>query len=231
MGQGYDLEINASGLIPPGEGVSAAEASVYMEHEVYPFSDGQTELVNGVIPISVEQTDYEHTGSETLNKTVSYSVYRHVTDLTKLRGMETHTAFIKPDDTLNLKTQLSDTSIQVWPIGNGSFSFPEADTHRSLPIFTVTVEDLYPGTEVFFEITGGGMSSPVRVPIMTNGNETPFSNQFEQSERVHDAIKEAGTGLYNINLLKQSYFDTVTLMDLDLDYAPSISVRASVTSH
>jgi hypothetical protein len=230
IGQGYTLSITASGMIPPGEGVSDAESSIYLERSIYPYSADQVNSNAGVAPTLVINSDYAHEGTDTLDKSVAITVSTQITDLTRVRGEETHITYIKPDDTVDLKTELSATTIQVWPIGNGSFNFPVEDVYRTLPEFSVSIVDLYPSAEIVFEITGGQLDSSARVSIVTNRLEIPFSNDFDIKTKIQNVIEVAGSGVYNINMLKISPYDTVTLGNRYINYVPTIKVNASITT-
>lgn len=222
VGQGFTIEYTVSGLLPETVDTPEAASSVLLEHSTYSYDESGDSVKLGADPNSHERIDLSK--NTTIRQWVSTSLTG--ADLTKVRGEEIFTIYMKPEaDHPELK-ELDAAKVIIWPLSDGKLSgIQTGAVYSKIPALSVDLIDLYPGSDTYLSITGGDLERPLTYGNRKNTGLTPLSVKYDL-ENLDQELK--ASGIYTVKLIHQSPFETVLFDTISFQVERTIRIKAQI---
>jgi hypothetical protein len=148
------VDVSINGLLSDAGAPDAAKNMKFLHH-VQSYGAGGTGLtINRDLATLNSQVMMSQNGTQTLTYVVN-SVPG--ANRAKVRGEERFTLFSLPDYQVPEGSQLSSSFIQIWPVADGSLAGITNNQmiRFSLPVVTVTLNDLYPSSHTYAQVYKG----------------------------------------------------------------------------
>ncbi|NWK54427.1 hypothetical protein HW115_02310 [Verrucomicrobiaceae bacterium N1E253] len=224
VGQGFTLNYTISDLLPSGADTPEAASSLLFEHAVYNYAEGQSSVAQGALPNKKNQSHLSQNGTFEHSLSTSLSA----ADLTRVRGEETFTVYMKPDNENPDYKEIDSAKVIIWPISNGSMSgLIAGKTYSKIPSVTLDLVDLYPGSDTYLEITSPALDAPLIYGGRKNTSDVPLTVKYELKDLDLVLKKD---GVYRIQLLHKSPFETLVFEDLSFEVSRVIKVNGNIIS-
>jgi len=225
VGQGFTINSEVTNLLPSGAGVPEAASSVLYQEKTYTYAENGTEAAVGVAPTQTIEKDIN--SNENIVEEGS-ALGLSGTDITQARGEKIISIFMKPDEDNPEYTELDSAKIIIWPISNGSMSGVDSNAeYNKVPTITVNLIDLYPSSNTYLKITGGSLEDPIIYGNRPNTSDIPLSIEYNLTD-IDEVLKTGG--VYRIELLHTSPFETLSFADVTFKLTRTIKVNASIIS-
>jgi hypothetical protein len=225
------VDVSINGLLSDAGAPDAAKNMKFLHH-VQSYGAGGTGLtINRDLATLNSQVMMSQNGTQTLTYVIN-SVPG--ADRAKVRGEERFTLFSLPDYQVPEGSQLSSMFIQIWPVADGSLAGITNNQmiRFSLPVVTVTLNDLYPSSHTYAQVYKGAPQ------LGTTGTIVPGSslviNDTVPVSRVltlsgYDAVFDED-GQWTMELLTETPFGVDRLQFVTFHLDRTIQMNSAVTT-
>ena len=225
------VDVSINGLLSDAGAPDAAKNMKFLHH-VQSYGAGGTGLtINRDLATLNSQVMMSQNGTQTLTYVIN-SVPG--ADRAKVRGEERFTLFSLPDYQVPEGSQLSSMFIQIWPVADGSLAGITNNQmiRFSLPVVTVTLNDLYPSSHTYAQVYKGAPQLGTTGTIVPGSslviNDTvPVSRVLTLS--AYDSVFDED-GQWTMELLTETPFGVDRLQFVTFHLDRTIQMNSAVTT-